>query len=174
MSDDYVVEVMRTGALFKKKHVRGVMTIKRGGNQVAQFSTLERGYDYTNMKVGTYEMIHSWKKTKSIVQCLRPTNRWITTVLIHAAYNDDAKWLEGCIAPFIIGSESYYGGSSQAIQEMFKALGGFDDQTPKKVSLVVLNNYPNEHRTAAQWIADRERLAKKKAKDARRALLPHG
>jgi hypothetical protein len=174
MNDDFVIEVMRTGALFKKKHVCGVMTIKQGGVRVGQFSTLERGLNYTNMKVGTYEMIHSWKRTKSRVRCLRPTNRWITTVLVHAAYNDDAKWLEGCIAPFVIGSESYYKGSSEAIEQMFQMLGGFDDQTPKRVSLVVLNNFPNEHRTAAQWIADREKLAKKKAETARRALLPFG
>ena len=174
MAEEYVIELMRTGALFKKKHVRGVLTIKQGGAQIAQFSTLERGYNYTNLKVGTYEMIHSWKKTNSIVRCLRPTTRWISTVLIHAAYNDDAKWLEGCVAPFTVGSDACYSGSSQAIEEMFIALGGFDDQTPKRVTLQVLNNYPNEHRTAAQWIADRERIAKKKAEAARRALLPQG
>jgi hypothetical protein len=173
MNEDFVIEIMRTGALYKKKHVCGVMTIKQGGAQIGQFSTLERGLDYTNMKVGTYEMIHSWKRTKSRIHCLRPTNPWITTVLVHAAFNDDAKWLEGCIAPFVIGTEAYYKGSSEAIDSMFIMLGGFDDITPKKVKLVVLNNYPNEHRTAEQWIADREKLAKKKAELARRALLVH-
>ena len=173
MNDEFVLELMRTGGLFKKKHVRGILTIKKNGAVVKQFSTLERGYDYTNMKVGSSEMIHSWKRTKSRVQCLRPTNRWITTVLVHAAYNDDAKWLEGCIAPFITGTENHYERSSEAIAEMFRMLGGFDDLTPKRVTLVVLNNYPNERRTADQWIADREKLAKKKAEAARRALLPH-
>jgi hypothetical protein len=173
MNEEFVIEVMRTGALFRKKHVCGIMTIKQNGAQIGQFSTLERGLDYTNMKVGTYEMIHSWKRTKSRVQCLRPTNRWITTVLVHAAYNDDAKWLEGCIAPFIIGTEAYYKGSGEAITKMFDLLGGFDDATPKRVTLQILNNYPNEHRTAEQWIADREKIAKKKAEAARRALLAH-
>ncbi|HEY8559907.1 MAG TPA: hypothetical protein VIL74_05860 [Pyrinomonadaceae bacterium] len=173
MNEDFVIEVMRTGGLFKGKHVRGVMTVKQGGAVVGEFATLERGYDYTNMKVGTYEMIHSMKRTKSRIPCLRPTNRWITTVLIHAAFNDDAKWLEGCIAPFIIGTENHYKRSAEAVQEMFRLIGGFDDQTPKRVKLVVLNNYPNEKRSAEQWIADREKLAKKKAEAARRALLPH-
>jgi hypothetical protein len=173
MNEEFVIEVMRTGGLFKKKHVRGVMTFKQNGAQIGQFSTLERGLDYTNMKVGSYEMIHSWKRTKSRVQCLRPTNRWITTVLVHAAFNDDAKWLEGCIAPFIVGTENHYARSAEAIEEMFRLLGGFDDLTPKSVKLVILNNYPNEKRTAEQWIADREKLAKKKAEAARRALLPH-
>jgi hypothetical protein len=173
MNEDFVIEILRTGGLFKKKHVRGVMTIKKNGAQIGQFSTLERGYDYTNMKVGSYEMIHSWKRTKSRVRCLRPTNRWITTVLVHAAFNDDAKWLEGCIAPFIVGTENHYARSGDAIEEMFRLLGGFDDLSPKRVKLVVLNNYPNEQRTAEQWLADREKLAKKKAEAARRALLPH-
>ena len=173
MNDDFVLELMRTGGLFKKKHVRGILTIKKNGAQVRQFSTLERGYDYTNLKVGSYEMIHSWKRTKSRIHCLRPTNRWITTVLIHAAFNDDAKWLEGCVAPFLIGTENHYKRSADAVDEMFNELGGFDDLTPKKVKLVVLNNYPHETRSAEQWIADREKLARKKAEAARRALLPH-
>jgi hypothetical protein len=173
MNEDFVIEVMRTGALYKNEHVCGIMTIKQNGAQIGQFGTLERGYNFTNMKVGSYEMIHSWKRTKSRVQCLRPTNRWITTVLVHAAYNNDAKWLEGCIAPFYIGTEADYGRSGEAVQEMFRLLGGFDDMTPKRVKLLILNNYPKETRTAEQWLADREKLAKKKAEAARRALLPH-
>jgi hypothetical protein len=173
MNDDYVIELMRTGAFFQKKHVRGIMTIKQGGQVLGQFSTLERGLNFTNMKVGTYEMIHSWKRTKSIVRCLRPTNRWITTVLIHAAYGDKARNLEGCIAPFMIGTEAVHAKSSEAIDKMFEMLGGFDDKTPKRVTLKVLTNFPNEHRNAEQWIADREYWAKKKAA-ARRALLPNG
>ncbi len=173
MNEEFTIELMRTGGLFENKHVRGVMTIKQNGVVKASFSTLERGYEYTNLKVGSYEMIHSWKRTKSIVQCLRPTNPWITTVLVHAAFKDKAKYLEGCVAPYLVGTERIYSGSAAAIDAMFTALGGFDDQTPKKVKLIVLNNYPNEKRTAEQWIADREKLAKKKAEAARRALLPH-
>jgi|GEM_PF-1677348 len=173
MNEDFVIEVVRTGALHKKKHVCGVMTIKQNGTQIGQFSTLERGLEYTNMKIGSYEMIHSWKRTKSRVRCLRPTSCWITTVFVHAAYNDDAKWLEGCIAPFLVGSEVHYARSADAIEEMFRLLGGFDDLSPKMVKLIILNNYPIETRTAKQWIADRERPAKKKAEAARRALLPH-
>ena len=174
MADEYVLELMRTGDRLDRVHPRGYLTIKRNGAEVVTFHTLERAYNYTNLKVGTYEMIHSWKRTKSIVRCLRPTCRWIPTVLIHAAYGNKATNLEGCVAPFLVGSDAGYKYSSEAVEQMFEALGGFDDQTPKRVTLNVLNNYPGEHRTAAQWIAEREKAAIEKARAARRALLPHG
>ena len=174
MADEYVLELMRTGSRLKNVHPRGFLTVKRNGAVVETFHTLERAYNYTNLKVGSYEMIHSWKRTKTIVRCLRPTCRWITTVLIHAAFGNKATNLEGCVAPFMIGNDNEYLESTEAIERMFEVLGGFDDKTPKRVTLNVLNNYPGEHRTAAQWIAEREKAAIEKAKAARRALLPHG
>jgi hypothetical protein len=174
MGEDYVIELLRTGEpLFKDKHVRGVLKIKKGGQVVEQFATLERGLNYTNIKIGTYEMEHSLKRTGTAIPCLRPTNQWISSVLIHRAYNDDAKWLEGCIAPFTVGNDAHYSGSTAAMSKLFERLGGFQNKPAKKVTLVVLNNYPNEHRTAEEWIAYRIKTAKARAKAAQnRAVIP--
>src|SRR5438128_1861569 len=103
MREDLVIEVMRTGVL-PDTHVNGVMMVKNNGIEVGRFSTLERGVKYTNLKVGEYEMHHSIKHKGRHVRCLRPTNLYIASVLIHDAYKDDAKNLEGCIAPFLTGS----------------------------------------------------------------------
>lgn len=172
MSSDYIIELTRTGGpLYQDKHVRGIMVVKQGGGELVRFRTLERGLNFTNLKVGTYEMKHSIKRTGRQIPCLRPTNPWISAVLIHDAYGDKASNLLGCIAPFAEGDDSYYRGSEKAMNILWQKLGGFDPNTPKKVTLIVTNNYPGEHRTAEQWIAQRREAALKQAAAAR---LLHG
>jgi hypothetical protein len=161
MNEDLIIEVMRTGVLPQKGHVCGVMTIRQGGAEVAQFSTLERGLKFTNLKIGTYEMHHSKKNKGRQVKCLRPTNKFISSVLIHDAYKDDANNLEGCIAPFLFGSEAHYVGSAEAMDKLWEKLGGFDESHRQTITLRILNNFPNDNRTAAEWIAQREAAWKK-------------
>ena len=161
MNEDLLIEVMRTGVQPNKGHVYGVMTVKSNGAQVGQFSTLERGVSFTNLKVGTYEMHHSKKHKGRQVKCLRPTNMYISSVLIHDAYKDDARNLEGCIAPFLFGSEAHYVGSAEAMEKIWTLIGGYDESHEKKIMLSILNNVPGENRTADQWIAQREAAWKK-------------
>jgi hypothetical protein len=161
MNEDLVIEVMRTGVQPDKGHVFGVMTVKQNGAEVGKFSTLERGVKYTNLKVGTYEMHHSRKNRGRQVKCLRPTNLYIMSVLIHDAYKDDANQLEGCIAPFLFGSEAHYVGSAEAMDKLWELLGGYDESHKAKITLRILNNFPGEKRTASEWIAQREAAWKK-------------
>src|SRR5688572_4608892 len=105
MNENLVIEVTRVGVMPDKGHVFGVMNVKNNGAEVGRFSTLERGVKFTNLKVGDYEMHHSKKRKGRQVKCLRPTNMFISSVLIHDAYRDDANELEGCIAPFLFGNE---------------------------------------------------------------------
>ncbi len=156
MNEDLVIEVLRTGVQPNKGHVYGVMTVKNNGAEVGKFSTLERGVDFTNLKIGVYEMHHSKKHKARPVKCLRPTNMFISSVLIHDAYKDDANHLEGCIAPFLFGSEAHYTGSAQALDQLWTLLGGYDESQQKTITLRVLNNFPGEKRTADQWIAQRK------------------
>jgi hypothetical protein len=160
MNEDLVIEVMRTGITPNDGHVCGVMTIKNNGTEVGRFSTLERGVKFTNLKVGEYEMHHSIKRKNRHVKCLRPTNMYISSVLIHDAYKDDANHLEGCIAPFLFGKEAHYVGSAQAMDKLWELIGGFDESQKAKITLRILNNVPGEKRTAAEWIAQREATMK--------------
>ena len=156
MNEELVIEVMRTGVLPDKGHVTGVMTVKNNGAEMGKFSTLERGIKFTNLKIGEYEMYHSKKRKGRQVKCLRPTNIYISSVLIHDAYKDDANHLEGCIAPFLFGSEAHYVGSEKAMEKLWELLGGYDESQKAKITLRILNNVPGENRTAAQWIAQRK------------------
>lgn len=167
MNDNMVIEVTRLGLQKGTGHVRGFMVIKNNGAEVVRFSTLERGVKFTNLKVGEYEMHHSKKNKGRQVKCLRPTNQFITSVLIHDAYDDKAIYLEGCIAPYLVGSEACeYTGSAQAMEKMWKAIGGFDENHKKTITLRILTNVPGEKRTAAEWIAQREAAWKAKWKHA--------
>lgn len=156
MNENVVIEVTRTGVLPEKGHVCGVMVIKNNGGEVGRFSTLERGLRFTNLKVGDYEMHHSRKNKGRKVKCLRPTNLFISSVLIHDAWKDDANELEGCIAPFLFGGEADYKGSAQAMEKLWEMLGGFDESHEKKITLRILTNFPGETRTADQWINQRK------------------
>ena len=161
MNEGYIIEVTRVGILKNTEHVRGVMVVKENGTEVVRFSTLERGVKYTNLKVGDYEMHHSRKNTHRQVPCLRPTNKYISTVLIHDAYKDDANELQGCIAPFMTGGEAHYTGSKQAMEKLWEKIGGYDESYQRKITLRILTNVPGENRTAAQWLAQREASWKK-------------
>ena len=53
MNEDLVIEVVRTGVMPSRGHVTGVMTVKSGGIVVGKFCTLERGLNFTNLKIGS-------------------------------------------------------------------------------------------------------------------------
>lgn len=161
MSEGYVIEVTRIGIQKKTDHVFGLMVVKDNGAEVCRFSTLERGVKFTNLKVGDYEMHHSKKNTHRKVQCLRPTNKYISTVLIHDAFNDDANELQGCIAPFTTGGEAHYTGSAKAMETLWQKIGGFDESFQSKITLRILSNVPGEKRTSTEWLAQREAMWKK-------------
>jgi hypothetical protein len=154
MNEDLVIEVTRLGVKSDTGHVFGTMVVKSNGTEIGKFTTLERGVRFTNLKIGTYEMHHSEKRKGRKVPCLRPTNLYISSVLIHDALRDDANELEGCIAPFM---DTNYKQSAKAMTELFNLLGGYDKSHKKKVTLKILSNVPGELRTAEQWIAQRKK-----------------
>jgi hypothetical protein len=104
------------------------------------FSTRENDatLKYSSLRVGTYKMKHSWKRTGRIIKCLRPVETAIENILIHDAFNDDPNELQGCIAPGIQGGEANWQNSADAMEKMWDALGGFKED--KEVVLVVLTN----------------------------------
>jgi len=157
MSEEFVIEVMRTGEQPDKGHVFGVMTIKKNGEEIERFSTLEHGGTTTSLKTGKYEMQHSIKRTHRQIRCLRPTTYYISTILIHDAYHDDAKYLSGCIAPFLIGGEAAPRKVSEtAMNKLWDAIGGFDESLQRTITLQVINNVPGDPREKEKWLAGRK------------------
>ncbi len=157
MNEDLVIEVMRTGEQPDKGHVFGVMTIKNKDTEVGKFSILERGGKAPSLKIGVYEMRHSRKHKGRQVQCLRPTNMYISSILIHDAYHDNADELEGCIAPFLFGTEAdnLYG-SAEAMTQLWELIGGYDESQQKTILLKILSNVPGDNRTAEKWLEYRK------------------
>lgn len=104
------------------------------------FSTRENDatLKYSSLRIGIYVMKHSWKNTGRRVKCLRPVETNIQRVLIHDAFDDDPNTLSGCIAPGIIGGEADWQNSALAMEKLWEALGGF--QEDKEAYLMVLNN----------------------------------
>ncbi|HEY0459218.1 MAG TPA: hypothetical protein VGC97_08790 [Pyrinomonadaceae bacterium] len=163
MNENLVIEVTRVSQQPNKGHVFGTMSVKKDGAEIGKFSTLERGGEAPSLKIGDYEMHHSIKHKKRNVQCLRPTNMYISSILIHDAYNDDADELEGCIAPFEFGAEAdKLHGSAQAMVKLWEMLGGFDKTHEKKIKLRILSNVPGDNRTAENWLVYRKAFWLKK------------
>ena len=159
MSEEYVIEVMRTGEQPDKGHVFGVMNIKNKNTDeiIKRFSTLEHGGTTTSLKTGWYDMRHSIKRTHRQIRCLRPVIYYISTILIHDAYYDDAKNLSGCIAPFLIGGEAApHHNSETAMKDLWDAIGGFDESQQRIIKLHVLNNVPGDTREQDKWFAGRK------------------
>ena len=157
MNEDLEIRVMRIGEIPNKGHIFGVMTIMNGETEIGRFSTLERGGNTVSLKTGKYDMHHSIKRTHRKVQCLRPKIYYISTILIHDAYKDNANELEGCIAPFMHGGEAdSYSGSKEAMVKLWELLGGFDETHKKIVKLNILNNVPGDNREKAKWLAYRK------------------
>jgi hypothetical protein len=85
---------------------------------------MERGEGHVSARAGTYELKIDIKNTHRRIPCLRFNHLGAHTLLIHDAYNDKHKNLEGCIAP---GLSSYDGGvhnSAEAMKEIFELLCG--------------------------------------------------
>ena len=129
---------------------KGFLKVMRTGDI---FSTRENNANlsYSSLRVGIYEMQHSYKRTGRRVRCLRPVELPISSILIHDASNDNPETLSGCIAPGIRGGEANWRNSAEAMEQLFEILGGFDETFQKRVYLMVLNNATNipifEHRT---------------------------
>ncbi|MBI3469694.1 MAG: hypothetical protein HY000_42390, partial [Planctomycetes bacterium] len=115
------------------------------------FPTIERGVKYVNFKKGDYVMVHSWKRTKRIIKCLRPVIKQIDTLLIHDALYDSGDNLTGCVAPGMEKRQDAEGimRSASAMEEIWKLLGGFEEG--KQCTLHVVNNVPGETRTKETW-----------------------
>ncbi|MEZ5427069.1 MAG: hypothetical protein R2747_12440 [Pyrinomonadaceae bacterium] len=156
MIDEFILELKREGLTFRK-HVQGILRIRKvwdtgkecREDNLGSFLTMERGVRYVNLKIGTYEMKHSIKNTHRRVKCLRPTDRRLSTILIHDALNDDPRNITGCIAPFPFGGESCGQSSAEAMELLWTMLGGWHEG--KKVTLKVLTNVPGETRTKETW-----------------------
>lgn len=163
MNEEFIIEVSRISQMPNRGHVFGMMVVKENGVEKGRFSTLERGGWAPSLKVGNYEMVHSKKRKGRKVNCLRPTTLYVSTMLIHDAYNDDADELEGCIAPFVLGTEAnkLYG-SEDAMNQMWKMLGGYDESQKRKVTLRILSNVPGDNRTLEQWMITRKKDWEKK------------
>ena len=158
MNEDLVIEVTRIDKPSKKGHVFGMMVVKKNGMEVIRFSTLERGGQAPSLKVGVYEMHHSNKRKGRPVKCLRPTNLYISSILIHDAFEDNADELEGCIAPFSYGTEAdKLTGSAQAMEQLWEKIGGFDKTHKKKIMLRIVTNVAGDNRTADQWLKTRKK-----------------
>lgn len=101
-------------------------------------TTRERGHGYVSLRIGKYRMKHSIKNTNRKVQCLRPVESSITTILIHDAYKDRPETLEGCIAPGKMGGGANWHDSAQAMEELWRLLGGWESE--KEITLQVMTN----------------------------------
>lgn len=101
-------------------------------------TTRERGHGYVSLRVGKYTMKHSIKNTNRQVPCLRPVEGSITTILIHDAYKDRPESLEGCIAPGKMGGGANWHDSAQAMEELWRHLGGW--KSDKEIILQVMTN----------------------------------
>jgi len=115
------------------------------------FSTRENGPNRPSLRIGTYQMVHSIKRTHRKVQCLRPVEDAIQTMLIHDAYMDNPEDLTGCIAPGLILGLSAWVNSAAAMQQIWAILGGF--QEGQVETLVVKNNvsYIDPNQTRQGW-----------------------
>lgn len=116
-----------------------------------KFTTRERGDGYVSLRIGQYKMVHSTKIKGRQVKCLRPAESEITTILIHDAYKDDPSTLEGCIAPGKPEGEADWSDSAKAMEELWEALGGWDEGNA--VILNVMNNvsYRPDDETRNDW-----------------------
>jgi hypothetical protein len=132
----------------EKKHEKGYLEIPTLGKT---FTTRERGDGYVSLRIGQYKMKHSTKIKGRQVKCLRPVEDSITTMLIHDADKDNPATLEGCIAPGKVGGEANWTDSAGAMEELWSALGGWEEG--KEVILNVMTNvsYRPEGETRNDW-----------------------
>lgn len=140
----------RAGTVNTNGSIPGELTI--GGKT---WPTIERGRDYTFVRKGTYKLLMCHKMRGRKVKCLCfSDDPAISTHLIHDALNDNHQYLEGCIAPGLSSDETGIKNSAEAMEQVFVALGGFQEWTAKTIS--VENNIVGEE-TKEQWIQRRKK-----------------
>lgn len=139
----------RTGKTNPNGSVPGV--ISAGGKS---WPTIERGNLFTYVRKGSYTLLMCFKTRGRPVKCLCfSDDAAISTHLIHDALNDSHLHLEGCIAPGVSSNEFGISNSLQAMNELFSALGGFQEWCKKTIT--VENNIQGEE-TKEQWIKRRK------------------
>jgi hypothetical protein len=150
---DYTLE-LRRDSLDEHGHPTGFLWLKerRSPNGffagVIYFHTRERGHGYVFLRTGTYTMEHSTLTQFPKVQCLRPVgikDPQHAACLIHPITRyvknpDSPDVLEGCIAPFMVGTAEVPGSSDSAMDAIWKSVGGW--QKGKKLTFEVLNDVP--------------------------------
>jgi hypothetical protein len=145
MTDIYLT-LLRLGRDLQGEE-RGILEVWEGNRMMQAFSTRENDATLktSSLRMGVYEMKHSWKKfdlqgrpMREPLRCLRPTDSRIQKILIHRAFNNDPNTLVGCIAPGIWGNVDKFTDSEQAMDLLFEFLGRFTED--KLVTLVVQSN----------------------------------
>jgi hypothetical protein len=143
MSEAYLT-LLRLG-VDQNGNERGILKVFIGKSMTAFFSTIENKNNLrlSSLRVGAYEMKHDvlthtlgGVKLKEPKRCLRPTEERIKHVLIHPA--DNADKLSGCIAPGIWGNFWTFERSTDAMAQLFEAVGDYDPG--ELVTLHVLSN----------------------------------
>jgi len=146
----------RTGIVNPNGSVPGTLTI---GAQT--WPTIERGVNYTFVRKGQYRVVMCKKLSGRSVHCLCFNDSpAISSHLIHDAYRNDHRQLQGCIAPGLTADAEGIKESAKAMEEVFKALGGYVEWSTKTID--VQNNISGDE-TKEQWIKRRE-AARGKAK----------
>src|SRR5262245_15275396 len=144
----------RTGKVNSNGSVPGELTI---GTRI--WPTIERGANFTFVRMGEYKLLMCYKTRGRHVRCLcfheTPA---ISSHLIHDALNNDHTQLEGCIAPGLSADDNGIKDSAKAMDEVFTALGGFVEWK-KNITIDVQNNILGLE-TKDQWIERREAARK--------------
>ena len=140
----------RTGKINSNGSVPGELTI---GTRT--WPTIERGANYTFVRMGQYELLMCYKTRGRHVRCLCfHESRAVSSHLIHDALKDSHTQLEGCIAPGLSADDKGIKDSAKAMDEVFTALGGFVEWK-KNITIDVQNNILGLE-TKEQWIERRE------------------
>lgn len=129
--------------------IMGSLRLEQGIHNLAWWPTMERGHGHVSLREGDYILEHSLKHKHRQIKCLRPIESAISSILIHDAYKDDPGYLEGCIARGISDSLNSWHGSAEAMEQLWKCVGGW--QQHKKLKLVVLSNAPGVKGTRETW-----------------------
>ncbi len=139
----------RTGVVNPNGSVPGFLTIGE-----TSWPTIERGGSYTFVRKGHYRLAMCKKVSGRSVRCLCFSDSpHISSHLIHDAYRDDHRHLQGCIAPGLTSDGEGIQNSGEAMVEIFQALGGYAEWSSKTID--IQNNIWGDE-TKEDWIKRRE------------------
>ena len=140
----------RTGITNKNGSVMGQLTI---GTKT--WPTMERGDGHTFVRKGEYKISMTMKTSGRNIKCLCfDESKAIWSHLIHDAKDDLHTELAGCIAPGLSKDEGGVNDGTEAMAEIFTALGGYKQW--KRVTIDVQNNIIGDE-TKDEWIARRRK-----------------